>query len=262
MNINTVIKGIAGVGGVLYAVLATAGVLDGAEVRFRGYVTDEAPKWIWHIASPEQRWAVDTADARGEAGWLIFDLGHLGSRPFLEGRLHQLAARGGPGFSPQVTFSSAGHPFMLPQGGSLTAAQVRAAVPVRDPDSGEVVGQLRFTLVQGLAASVGTQAAGASLIPPGMALLLGGSITRRASSAAFDALQGRLSALLQMTPGFGHGMSAASNGRVLPQSLLADGGVMHIAAAYASALSDFELRLAASPPAQWRAALSVTVTVH
>ncbi|EJF8473450.1 fimbrial protein, partial [Escherichia coli] len=43
--------------------------------------------------------------------------------------------------------------------------------------------------------------------------------------------------------GFGNGMSAADNGQVISQGILADGRVMNLAAAYASAVSDFELRL-------------------
>ncbi|EAB9751732.1 fimbrial protein, partial [Salmonella enterica subsp. salamae] len=44
---------------------------------------------------------------------------------------------------------------------------------------------------------------------------------------------------------------------------LADARVTHLAAAYASAVSGFELRLPAEgTPAQWQAGLSVTVTVQ
>ncbi|HFU5640511.1 TPA: fimbrial protein, partial [Salmonella enterica subsp. enterica serovar Freetown] len=47
------------------------------------------------------------------------------------------------------------------------------------------------------------------------------------------------------------------------QGVLADGRVTRLAAAYASAVSDFELRLPAeNTPAQWQAGLSVTVTVQ
>ncbi|HBB0223225.1 TPA: fimbrial protein, partial [Escherichia coli] len=44
---------------------------------------------------------------------------------------------------------------------------------------------------------------------------------------------------------------------------LADGRVMNLVAAYASAMSDFELRLPAKgTPAAWLAGLNVTVTVQ
>ncbi|HBA7443355.1 TPA: fimbrial protein, partial [Escherichia coli] len=45
--------------------------------------------------------------------------------------------------------------------------------------------------------------------------------------------------------------------------ILADGRVMNLAASYASAVSDFELRLPAEgTPARWQAGLNVTVTVQ
>ncbi|MDM8920651.1 fimbrial protein, partial [Escherichia coli] len=52
-------------------------------------------------------------------------------------------------------------------------------------------------------------------------------------------------------------------GQVISQGVLADGRVMNLAAAYASAVSDFELRLPAEgTPAHWQAGLNVTVTVQ
>lgn len=47
-----------------YSAAPRAGILDGGEIQFHGLVTDEAPKWTWQVGSPDQTWAVDTADAR------------------------------------------------------------------------------------------------------------------------------------------------------------------------------------------------------
>ncbi|HBE6106907.1 TPA: fimbrial protein, partial [Escherichia coli] len=68
-----------------YSVGAYAVILDGGEIQFNGFVTDEAPKWTWQISSPDKTWAVDISDARTENGQLIFDLHHKGVLPFLEG---------------------------------------------------------------------------------------------------------------------------------------------------------------------------------
>ncbi|MEB7742869.1 fimbrial protein, partial [Escherichia coli] len=80
-----------------YPVAPRADILDGGEVQFNGFVTDEAPKWTWQISSPDQVWSVDTADARTENRQLVFDLRGKGVLPFLEGHLHEVAERGGPG---------------------------------------------------------------------------------------------------------------------------------------------------------------------
>ncbi|MCF7465430.1 fimbrial protein, partial [Escherichia coli] len=45
-----------------YSAASHSSILDGGEVQFNGFVTDEAPKWTWQISTPDQRWAVDTAD--------------------------------------------------------------------------------------------------------------------------------------------------------------------------------------------------------
>ncbi|TGC77192.1 fimbrial protein, partial [Salmonella enterica subsp. enterica serovar Poona] len=61
----------------------------------------------------------------------------------------------------------------------------------------------------------------------------------------------------------GLGLRPVAPGQVISQGVLADGRVTRLAAAYASAVSDFELRLPAeNTPAQWQAGLSVTVTVQ
>lgn len=237
-------------------------VLDGGEIQFNGFVTDEAPKWTWQISSPAQVWAVDTADARTENGQLVFNLRDKGALPFLEGHLHEVAERGGPGFTPFITFSSNGQPFSISEGSGTTAQRFRASVPVRDPETGNVSGQLSFTLSQGMAVSAGRQEDGAS-VPVGMSLVSGQSVTDVQSGTLPQELKARLSSLLLMNQNFGNAMNAMDNGQVISQGVLADGRVMNLAAAYASAVSDFELRLPAeSTPAAWQAGLNVTVTVQ
>lgn len=245
-----------------YSAAPRAEILDGGEVQFNGLVTDEAPRWTWQVSSPDQSWAVDTADARTENGQLVFDLRHKGTLPFLEGHLHEVAERGGPGFTPFISFSSDGQPFSVTDGGSTTAQHFRATVPVRNPENGHVAGQLSFTLDQGMAVSAGVQEDGASL-PAGMSLVNGQSVSGVQAATLPQWLKTRLSTLLLMNRGFGNGMSATDNGQVISQGVLADGHVMNLAASYASAVSGFELRLPAEgTPSRWQAGLSVTATVQ
>lgn len=245
-----------------YSMASHADILDGGEIQFNGFVTDEAPKWTWQISSPDQSWAVDTADARTERGQLVFDLRDKGPLPFLEGYLYEVAERGGPGFTPFITFSSNGQPFAVKEGNGTTAQRFRASVPVRDPETGNVSGQLSFTLNQGMAVSVGRQEDGTSL-SAGMSLVSGQSVTDVQPGSLPQGLTSRLSSLLLMNQNFGNGMNAVDNGQVISQGVLADGRVMNLAAAYASAVSDFELRLPAEgTPARWQAGLNVTVTVQ
>ncbi len=237
-------------------------ILDGGEIQFNGFVTDEAPKWTWQISSPDQTWTVDTADARAENGQLVFNLRDKGALPFLEGHLHEVAERGGPGFTPFITFSCNGGPFAVKEGSGTTAQRFRASVPVRDPETGNVSGQLSFTLNQGMAVSAGRQEDGAS-VPVGMSLVSGQSVTDVQSGTLPQGLKARLSSLLLMNQNFGNGMNAVDNGQVISQEVLSDGRVINLAAAYASAVSDFELRLPAEgTPAAWQAGLNVTVTVQ
>lgn len=245
-----------------YSVAPHADILDGGEIQFHGFVTDETPKWTWQISAPDQTWSVDTADARTENGQLVFDLRDKGALPFLEGHLHEVAERGGPGFTPFITFSSNGQSFTVMEGSYTTAQRFRASVPVRDPESGNVTGQLSFTLNQGMAVSTGRQEDGAS-VPAGMSLVSGQSVTEVKSGSLPQELKSRLSSLLLMNQNFGNGMSAVDNGQVISQGVLADGRVMSLAVSYASAVSDFELRLPAEgTPAAWQAGLNVTVTVQ
>ncbi|EDA0293037.1 F4 (K88) fimbria minor subunit FaeH [Salmonella enterica] len=244
-----------------YSAAPHADILDGGEIQFNGFVTDEAPKWTWQINSPDQTWTVDTADAHTENGQLVFNLCDKGALPFLEGHLYEVAERGGPGFTPFITFSSNGQPLTVTEGGEA-AQHFRASVPVRDPDTGNVSGQLFFTLNQGMAVSAGRQENGAS-VPAGMSLVSGQSVTDVQPGSLPQGLKNRLSALLLMNHNAGNGMSAVDNGKVISQGVLADGRVMNLAAAYASAVSDFELRLPAEgTPARWQARLNVTVTVQ
>ncbi|HAG1892170.1 TPA: F4 (K88) fimbria minor subunit FaeH [Salmonella enterica] len=245
-----------------YSAAPRADILDGGEIQFNGMVTDEAPKWTWQISTPDQTWAVDTADARTENGQLIFDLRDKGALPFLEGHLHEVAEHGGPGFTPFITFSSNGQPFTVTEGNSTSAQQFRASVPVRDPETGKVSGQLSFTLNQGMAVSAGIQEDGTTL-PAGMSLVNGQSVAEVQPETLPQWLKARLSSLLLMNQNFGNGMSTVNNGQVISQGVLADGRVMNLAASYASAVSDFELRLPAEgTPAQWQVGLNVTVTVQ
>lgn len=245
-----------------YSAVSHADILDGGEIHFNGFVTQEAPKWTWQISSPDQSWAVDTTDARTENGQLVFNLRDKGALPFLEGHLYEVAERGGPEFTPFITFSCNGQPFTVAEGNSTSAQHFRAFVPVRDPDTGNVSGQLSFTLNQGIAVSVGRQEDGVS-VPAGMSLVSGQSVTDVQSGTLPQGLKTRLSSLLLMNHNFGNGMSVVDNGQVISQGILADGRVMNLAAAYASAVSDFELRLPAEgTPAVWQTGLNVTVTVQ
>lgn len=235
-------------------------VLDGGEIRFRGFVTDESPKWTWRLASADQVWTVDTADARRTGDSLQFDLRDRGSLPFLEGHLFKVAERGGPGFSPRISFSSNGSPFTLIQGRE-TDQHFRASVPVINPESGQITGALSFSVEQALGVSLGRQDEGGDVVN-GLSLAAGESVTQPQPGILSRRLMARLSTLIHMNQG-GHDMNAVSNGQTLSQSSLSGGHVMNIAAAYASELSDFELQLPATgTPSRWRARLSVTVTVQ
>lgn len=244
-----------------YSVLLNAEILDGGEIQFEGYVTDEAPKWTWQVTSSNQFWSVDTADARQENNELVFNLKDKGELPFLEGHLFSVAERGGGGFIPLITFSSAGMPFIINEGNSNTQT-FRAQVPVTNTSDGKEVGRLSFTLVQGLAVSIGTQVDSIS-VPAGMALINGNTVANAQSSTLNESIKSRLSSLLLMNNGFSADMSAIDSGRVLNQNVLTDGRLMNLAAAYASSISDFELRFPVDDtPSQWQAKIAVTVTVQ
>ncbi|ELB2793988.1 fimbrial protein [Aeromonas hydrophila] len=244
-----------------YSTALHANVLDGGEIRFRGLVTDDAPKWTWQLGATGTSWNVDIADAQVKSGTLVFDLRNRGVLAFLEGHLHEVADRGGPGFTPSITFSSGGQLLSVTDGSHLRAQHYRAAVPVRDPESGSEVGRLFFTLDQGMVVSVGLQKEVA--LPAGMLLVSGQSVDTVKPGLLPQGVMSRLSALLVMNSGFGRGMSASNSGQVISQDVLSDSRVTDLAAAYASALSEFELHLPAEgTPARWQAGLTVTVTVQ
>ncbi|WP_338629507.1 fimbrial protein [Yersinia enterocolitica] len=245
-----------------YSISSQSNILDGGEVRFRGFVTDDAPKWTWRIASPDQSWDVDTGDARQEGTQLVFNLKNKGVIPFLEGYLHEVAERGGPGFTPYVTYSSGTQSLLSIDGGNTTRQRFRASIPVWDPENNKNVGSLEFTIEQGMAITAGIQEENVPL-SHGMFLVSGESISDANPDGLSPELMNRLSNLLMMNKNFGNGMSATSNSKVISQSMLSDGRVQNIAAAFASTLSDFELHLPSeSTPAQWHATLNVTVVVH
>ncbi len=236
--------------------------LDGGEIQFNGFITDDAPKWTWQISTLSQVWAVDIADARTDNGKLIFDLRDKGAVPFLEGHLHKVAERGGVGFTPFITFSSNGQSLAVTEGSGTSAQHFRASVPVFDPETGSVSGGLSFILNQGMAVSTGIQEESIS-VPSGMSLVSGQSVTEVSSDSLPQRLKNRLSSLLVMNQYFGNGMSAVDNGQVINQKVLTDSRVMNLAAAYTSDISDFELRLPSEgTPATWQAGLNVTVTVQ
>lgn len=235
--------------------------IDGGEVRFFGYVVDVSPKWRWQVASTNQHWIVDIADARRNGSYLFFDLRDKGPLPFLEGHLYKVAPRGGPGFSPQISFAGNGATLSLIDGDSLTDQKIRVSVPVIDLESGQEVGMLNFTLEQGIGISLGNQYEGGP-VSSGIFLAGGESVTQARVERLSSGLMSRLSSLILMNQNLQGGMSAASNGKVLHQSVLSAANVMNIAAAYASSLSEFELQLPAlGTPYHWQARLAVTVTV-
>ncbi|MDM2845519.1 fimbrial protein [Citrobacter sp. Cpo090] len=245
-----------------YSVSALSNILDGGEIRFRGFITDDAPKWTWRVASPDQSWDVDTGDAREERGQLIFNLKSRGSIPFLEGHLHEVAERGGPGFTPYVTYSSGAQSLISLDGDNTTRQRFRASIPVRDPENNKNVGNLEFTIEQGMAIAVGVQEEDVPF-SPGMFLVSGESLSDVNPDKLSPELMNRLSNLLMMNKKLGIGISATSNKKVISQGMLSDGRVQNIAAAFASALSDFKLYLPSeNTPAQWHATLNVTVVVH
>ncbi|EPQ7464105.1 fimbrial protein [Escherichia coli] len=239
-----------------------AEILDGGEIQFSGFITDEAPKWTWQIASTDQSWSVDIAEARRNGNELVFDLNGKGVLPFVEGHLLEVAERGGPGFIPFIIFSSDGVPLDVIEGGHTSSQKFRASVPVYNQDNGKVSGKLYFSLEQGMGVSVSPQTEDLSL-PMGMSLVSGESVSNVQPAQLSSTIKNRLSVLLLMNRGFSGGMSAVSNNQVINQSVLADGRVTNLAAAYTSLLSKFELRLPAEgTPSRWLARINVTVAVQ
>ncbi|RWS36681.1 fimbrial protein, partial [Erwinia amylovora] len=120
-----------------------------------------------------------------------------------------------------ITFSSGVQPFLVSGGGSTRPQQFRASVPVRDPNSGNTVGQLFFTLDQGMAVSGGYQKEGI-MLPAGMSLVSGESVTGVQTATLPQGGMNRLPALLLMNRGVAHGLNAVCSGQVTSQRVLAD----------------------------------------
>lgn len=244
------------------SVSSSANTLDGGEIRFRGFITDDAPKWSWRIASPDQSWDVNIRDAQKERDHLVFDLKTVGSVPFLEGHLYEVAERGGPGFTPYITYSSGEQQLQSMDRGNTTRQRFRTSIAVRDPEKNRQIGKLEFTLEQGLAVAIGVQEEYASF-RHGMYLIEGLSVSEVNPDKLSKELTNRISSLLMMNKRIGREITAVNDKMVLAQSMLFDGRVQNIAAAFASSLSDFKLYLPAEvTPARWHATLNVTVVVH
>ncbi|MDQ1886571.1 fimbrial protein [Aeromonas salmonicida] len=232
--------------------------LDRGELRFRGQVIDMAPKWRWHIASPPQRWSVDMADAQHSAAGWRFDLGDKTPLPFLEGHLFRLAERGGHDMVPQITFSSGDTPLTVMQGAGNMDQRFSTSIPVRHPDSGETIGSLQFTVEQALGVALAGSPEGR--VP--LTLVRGSTVASPYPHALSTELGQRLRTLLAMNTGMQHGVGEMS-GQAVEQWLLQDSDTTHIAAAYASQLSDFSLHfLGEARPEKWQAQLNVSVTVY
>ncbi|AMS16480.1 hypothetical protein A3218_19955 [Pseudomonas chlororaphis] len=246
-----------------------AAILDQGEVEFSGYVIDEAPRWLWQVASGDQTWDVDVADAHLDAqGNQVFPLPGKGTLAFLEGHLKKVADRGGAGMTPVISFSSEGAPLTtLAGGGSPQDSHWQTSVPVRNAQTGEPAGQLSFTLEQGMAlaqgAALSTLDGGTDrkLGLAGMALVSGEG---GQSGDVPTALMSRLAVLM----GMNNGVEAARvpltwQGEHIARQVLADSHVPLLAAAYASQLSNFTLSWPQDKvPSRWRASLNVTVTLR
>lgn len=246
---------------------AFAAVLDQGEVSFSGYVIDEAPRWVWQIASPDPVWDVDVADARPDAqGNQVFSLKDKGTLAFLEGHLKKVADQGGAGMTPVISFLSDGAPLSVSTG-QTQDTHFRASVPVHNADTGETAGQLTFTLEQGMALAQGThlpaegEGVDRHLGLSGMALVAGDG---GQNGEVPTSLMNRLATLMAMNGGSeAAGIPLTWKGEHVSRQVLADSHVPLLAGAYASQLSDFTLSWPQDKvPSRWRASLSVTVTLR
>ncbi|MCD4506102.1 fimbrial protein [Chromobacterium piscinae] len=246
---------------------AAATVVDSGEIRFRGYVIDQAPRWVWQIAAPDQMWDVDAADSViDERGNQVFELKQKGALGFLEGHLKQVAERGGQGLTPLVALSSGGEPLLLEGDGSAAEQRFQAAVPVRNAETNEVIGQLRFTFEQALAVAQGQAEtnAGKRLGVDGLALVSGDTVRQPQPAALDEKLRHRLGELMaRIRDGIDHKLPASLGSGTVSQQVLANPEVTALGAAYASQLSDFILLWPQDKvPARWKATLNVSVTVQ
>lgn len=236
---------------------APATLLGQGELQFHGNVVDTASLWRWRIASADQAWDVDVDEAQLDGqGVQRFSLTARGALPFLEGHLSQLLVQGAAGVTPRIVLASAEQPLRIDGGGLATDQRYRAALPVFDADSGEAIGQLTMTVEQALGVTHPAQ--------PGLALLQGDSLSSVRPDALSGSLQEQLAHLLGRVEGApALGLSGVLNGATVPQGVLSDSTVTRLAAVYGSQLSDFELSWPESKvPSQWRASLSVTVTLQ
>ena len=237
-------------------------ILDGGEIRFRGYVTDDGPKWRWRVASDDKIWDVDLSESFQKNGRYIFNLKRKGTIPFLEGYLYEVTERGGPGMTPYISYTTGEKALHLYEGTNTTSQRFRTGVPVYNPDTGQSVGELLFTVEQGMAVGLGHQTDNPGP-GQGMYLVSGESVSNVQPDKLSAGLINRLSTLLFMNKGFNNRIGTTGNVKQISQSILSDGQTKNIAAAYASALNDFELHLSAGDiPEKWYATLNVTVTVH
>lgn len=180
----------------------------------------------------------------------------------MEGYLNEVVERGGPGMTPSISYTTGEKNLQLYRGTDYSNQQFRAGIPVYNPETGQSVGELMFTVEQGMAVTLGHQTDNPGLTQ-GMFLVSGESVSNVQPEKLSAGLINRLSGLLFMNKGFGNGMSTAGPVKLMSQNILADGQTENIAAAFASALTDFELHLPAEgTPEKWYAALNVTVTVH
>ncbi|ECI7782067.1 fimbrial protein [Salmonella enterica subsp. enterica] len=237
-------------------------ILDGGEIRFRGYVTDNGPKWRWRVASGDKIWDVDTSDSFQRDGKLVFNLKDKGTVNFLEGYLYEVMERGGPGMTPYISYTTGDNPLQLYGGTDYSNQRFRAGIPVYNSETGQLAGELLFTVEQGMAVAFGHHTDN-PWMRKGMFLVNGESVSNVQPDKLSVGLINRLSGLLFMNKGFSNGMNTAGPVKSIPQSILADGQTENIAAAFASALTNFELHLSTDEtPAKWYAMLNVTVTVQ
>ncbi|HEN3635333.1 TPA: fimbrial protein, partial [Yersinia enterocolitica] len=163
---------------------------------------------------------------------------------------------------PYISYTSGDKALQIYEGTDYSNQRFRAGIPVYNSETGQSVGELLFTVEQGMAIALGTQTNN-TRGGQGMFLVNGESVSNVQQDKISAELINRLSTLLSKNKGFGNGMSTAGPVRIMSQSILADGQTENIAAAFASALTDFELHLPIDgTPAKWYAMLNVTVTVH
>lgn len=240
---------------------AHGAVLDQGDIELSGYIIDEGPRWVWQLASPDQVWDINADDARLDArGWQVFSLPGQRALPFLQGHLRKVATRGGAGMTPTVNFSADGAPLVVGAG----AGASRTAIVVNDAETGESIGKLAFTLEQALVVAQGRGTSSADshdryLGLRGMALV-GEGVGQGVSAG----LASTLTTLMTMNEG--HQLAdipLTFDGEQVPRQVLADNRVPLLGGAYASQLSDFELSWPQERvPSQWRATLSVSVTIQ